>query len=105
MVFQLIFIWIKAISEAQKSLSHSNIRVPILILHSSGSLKLKKYSKEAMYNDIVLDIHDIIRVGQKLGNQSDLKRIDNAQHDVFLSSHKVRGKAFSAMFKWLENIH
>jgi alpha-beta hydrolase superfamily lysophospholipase len=103
--FPTYFIWIKAISEAQKSLSNSNIRVPILILHSSGSLKLKKYSKEAMSNDIVLNIHDIIRVGQKLGNQVTLKRINNAQHDVFLSSHKVREKAFSAMFKWLENVH
>lgn len=102
--FPTYFKWVVAIATAQKKLDHSNITVPILILHSSGSLKMSKFSKEAMSNDIVLNIEDMKRVGSKLGDQVTLSKIDNAQHDVFLSPMAVREDAFDKLFSWLSKI-
>lgn len=100
--FPTYFKWIVAISRAQKSLEKSNIKIPILIMHSSGSIKTSKYSKEAMSNDIVLNIEDIKKVGSKLGHKVKLMKIDNAQHDIFLSPKAIREVAFDKMFSWLK---
>ena len=72
-------------------------------MHSSGSIKTSKYSKEAMSNDIVLNIEDIKRVGKKLGDRVTLMKINNAQHDIFLSPKAIREVGFDKMFSWLAN--
>ncbi len=99
--FPTYFKWLVAIDIAQKKLANSNITVPVLVMHASGSLKMSKYSKEAMSNDIVLNIEDIKRVGKKLGKEVTLLKIDNAQHDIFLSAQEVREIGFEKMFSWL----
>jgi len=101
--FPTYFKWVVAISRAQKKLEKSNIKIPTLIMHSSGSLKTLKYSKEAMSNDLVLNIEDIKRVGEKLGDSVTLMKIDNSQHDIFLSPKAVREVGFDKMFAWLED--
>ena len=101
--FPTYFKWLVAIARAQKTLEKSNIQIPILIMHSSGSIKIRKYSKEAMANDIVLNIEDIKRVGEKLGDSVTIFKIDNAQHDIFLSPKAVREVGFDKMFSWLAN--
>jgi alpha-beta hydrolase superfamily lysophospholipase len=101
--FPTYFKWLVAISTAQKKLEKSNITVPVLVMHSSGSIKMSKYSKEAMSNDIVLNIEDIKRVGKKLGKKVTLLKIDNAQHDIFLSAKVEREIGFEKMFSWLSN--
>ena len=99
--FPTYFRWVVAITKAQKKLEESNIIVPILIMHSSASIKISKFSKESMSKDIVLNIEDIKRVGLKLGDKVTLLRIENAQHDIFLSSKIVREDGFKKMFSWL----
>ena len=101
--FPTYFKWVVAISRAQKKLKKSNIKIPTLIMHSSGSFKTSKYSKEAMSNDLVLNIEDIKRVGKKLGDSVTLMKIDNSQHDIFLSPKAVREVGFDKMFAWLED--
>ena len=101
--FPTYFKWLIAIIKAQKSLLNSDIKVPILIMHSSGSVKISKFNKEAMNNDIVLNIEDIKRVGRNLGDNVTLLKIDNAQHDIFLSSKAVREAGFTQMFTWIAN--
>ena len=101
--FPTYFKWLEAIARAQKKLKKSNIQVPTLIMHSSGSIKTKKYSKEAMTHDIVLNIEDIKRVGEKLGDRVTLLEIENAQHDIFLSPKPVREVGFNKMFAWLSS--
>jgi alpha-beta hydrolase superfamily lysophospholipase len=101
--FPTYFKWVVAIARAQKKLEKSYIQVPILIMHSSGSIKANKYSKEAMTHDIVLNIKDIKRVGKKLGDRVTLLEIENAQHDIFLSPKPVREVGFNKMFAWLSN--
>jgi alpha-beta hydrolase superfamily lysophospholipase len=100
--FPTYFMWVVAIAEAQKKLKHSNITVPILVMHSAHSSKVSKFSEEAMSKDIVLNIEDIKRVGQELGDKVTLMKIENAQHDIFLSPKEVREAAFKKMFFWLK---
>lgn len=103
--FPTYFSWILAIRNGHQKLMNSNIIVPVLVMHSSGSSKISTFSKEAMSKDIVLDINDIKSVGAKLGQQVTLMEIENAQHDIFLSPKKVREDAFKQMFSWLDNLN
>ena len=102
--FPTYFYWLLAIRTGHKELVNSNINVPVLVMHSSASSKISTFSEEAMHKDIVLDIHDIKRIGAKLGKQVTLLEIENAQHDIFLSPKIVREKAFKKMFTWLNNM-
>lgn len=99
--FPTYFIWVLAIDTAQRKLAHSDIQVPVLVMHSSGSKKLSKFSDDAMTHDIVLNVEDIKRVGQQLGKDITLLQIDKAQHDIFLSPEPVRNNGFEKMFDWL----
>jgi alpha-beta hydrolase superfamily lysophospholipase len=101
--FPTYFKWVLAIYEAHEKLrKHSNIQVPILVIHSSASAKLSKFSEEVMRKDIVLDVEDIKERGAKLGNQVTLLEVENAMHDIFLSPKIVREKAFEEVFEWLK---
>lgn len=102
--FPTYFKWVVAIERAQKKLEESNITAPILVMHSSDSIKISTFSKEAMSKDIVLNIKDIKRVGKKLGDRVTLLKIDNAMHDIFLSPKIVRENAFNQMFTWLKDM-
>lgn len=99
--FPTYFKWLVATSKAQKTLKKSDIQVPVLVMHSSGSIRTKKYSKAVMTNDAVLNIEDIKRVGMKLGDHVTMVQVDNALHDIFLSSKAVREDGFNKMFSWL----
>ena len=100
--FPAYFKWILAIRMGQRKLKDSNIQVPVLLIHSSGSKKLKKYTEEATKNDIVLNIQDMKLIGPKLGANVQLIEVKDGVHDIFLSSEKVRSKAFKDMFLWLD---
>lgn len=99
--FPTYFAWIVAITNAQSSLRKSNIGVPILILHSSGSAHCTKFEPKAMNHDIVLNVSDIMRVGVTLGAKVTLAEIQDAQHDVFLSPERTRNQGFNEVFNWL----
>lgn len=100
--FPTYFKWILAIGKAQRKLFNSNIKVPILVMHSSNSRKLSVFTKDAITADVILKIEDIKRVGPYLGKRVTILKIDNALHDIFLSSKKVREVAFTEMFSWLK---
>ena len=102
--FPTYFTWISAIHRAQKQLRHSNIEVPILIIHASHSIRTSNFSERVMNSDIVLNVEDIKRVGKSLGNKVTFSQINGALHDVFLSAKPYRSQAFNAMFKWLNQI-
>jgi alpha-beta hydrolase superfamily lysophospholipase len=99
--FPVYFKWEIAIVDAQRSLNNSNIQVPILLLHSSKSLKPKEYSPQVMQADIVLDVKNMKEIGAKLGKNVTLAQVENGQHDLFLSPKTVRETALKEMFNWL----
>lgn len=99
--YPIYFKWFIAIVDAQRSLKKSSIQVPVLLLHSQKSFLLKKYSDDVKISDTVLDIEDMKNMGSNLGDDITIIAIDNALHDVFLSSKSVRKTAFLEMFNWL----
>ena len=99
--FPTYFAWILAINEAQQKLLEASIDIPILVMYSNGSAKYSKYTEESKNKDTVLNVEDIKRVGAELGPQVSLLEIENAVHDIFLSSKKVRENALKQMFDWL----
>ncbi|RYM34573.1 alpha/beta hydrolase [Brumimicrobium glaciale] len=102
--FPTYFKWILAIRTAQNKLKESNIKVPILVMHSSSSARLSKYSEKATHQDIVLNINDIKSRGVNLGDKMTMLAIENGLHDLFLSAENVRNKTFKQMFSWLKSI-
>ncbi len=103
--FPTYFKWILAADEGHEKLrKHSNIQVPVLVMHSSSSAKFFFFSEDAMINDIVLNVEDIKKRGAKLGNQVTLLEVKDAMHDIFLSKKRVRENAFSGLFSWLKEV-
>lgn len=99
------FLWMLAVRNAQKYLEKkSNINIPVLILHSSNSMKPRKWNPAILESDIILNIDDIKRIGLKLGNRIDIIEIDKAMHDVFLSKKEVRDSAFGELINWINSI-
>ena len=92
-IFNLMFI-----SPVRK---HSKIEIPILVLHSKRSTKPDKWKDILKKSDMVLDVRHIRKDAVKLGPQVTLLAIEDAIHDVFLSQHEVREKAFRKTFEWL----
>ena len=99
--FPTYFAWILAINEAQQKLLEASIDIPVLVMYSNGSTKYSTYTEEAKNKDTVLNVEDIKRVGAELGPNVSLMEIENAVHDIFLSSKKVRENALKQMFDWL----
>ena len=90
--------WIRAITTAQKYLhKHSDIRVPVLLMHSSRSVN----GKDRGDGDAVLDVTDISKWGLKLGPDVTEVTVDGAFHDMILSPRQVRDEVYRDMFKWL----
>lgn len=98
--------WVRAISNAQNELNrHGNIAVPILLMHSSGSLKGEGWTPEYQKNDVVLDVNHISQRGRKLGADVTEATIKDGMHDLILSSPESREQAYNTIFDWLHNIN
>ncbi len=104
--FPAYFSWLKAVSRGHKRLKkNSNITVPVLVMHSSRSVKPKKWDNELLESDTVLNVNDIKHISKTLGSNITIVEIKRSLHDVFLSKKEVRGCAINKMIKWLDNIN
>jgi alpha-beta hydrolase superfamily lysophospholipase len=95
---------VHAVSKAQKEIRASSyIIVPTLVLYASHSIIPTHQTESLKSADIILNVKHIQQIAPYIGNRICLKQINNAVHDVFLSSKEVRTKAFEEMFLWLEH--
>uniref|UniRef100_UPI003569EFAA hypothetical protein n=1 Tax=Ilyobacter sp. TaxID=3100343 RepID=UPI003569EFAA len=93
-----------AIDKAQKELKkNSDIKVPILLIHSDKSFIAKEENEDAQIADIVLNIKDMLSIKLCNENLMNTEKIKDAKHDVFLSRNKSREMAFKTMFGWLKS--
>lgn len=98
--------WTRAISSAQKKLKHGGgIDVPVLLMHSSGSIDEDKWTPDFQHNDAVLNVEDIFRIGRNLGTDVTEETIDGGMHDLILSAPTVRENVYNKMFEWLNEKH
>jgi len=77
------------------------IDCPVLVILSERSSTPLQWSDEMTKTDSVLVVDDIARTATKLGPNVDIRRIDGAIHDVFLSAPTPRQAAFRALEDWL----
>ena len=100
--FPVYFKWSRAIMNAQDELKmNSNIKQPILLLHSSDSYIPTKHEGRVMKSDIVLNVEHMKKYGPGLGKNVTMIEIQDGMHDLFLSQKEVREQALTKMTEWL----
>ncbi|MCM1449783.1 MAG: alpha/beta hydrolase [Clostridiales bacterium] len=91
--------WVHAIQSAQKWLHrNSDIKVPILLMHSSQCADNDTYNN----GDAVLDVKHIAKWGVLLGPDVTEATVPNGLHDLILSKKPIRDAVYHTLFKWLE---
>lgn len=94
--------WLRAITRAQKQLKKKGcIDVPVLLLHSSGSVGGSHWTPAYQCNDAVLNVNDISRIGRALGDDVTEDTIDGGLHDLALSATAARQQFYEDIFIWL----
>lgn len=96
--------WARAISKGQNELKKGGkIKVPILLMHSSGSTGGDEWTPDFQRNDAVLNVEDISHIGKKLGDNVTEDTIPDGLHDLMLSAKPAREKAYRDIFDWLDS--
>lgn len=97
--------WINAINTAQSKLMKkaTDIKVPILVMHSSRKIDGCNYTPEFQTGDAVLDPDLIKKRGEKLGSTRVVCTIDNGLHDLILSDLKTRAAVYDTIFSFIRN--
>ncbi len=97
------FSWVNAISSAQgKTMKHAaDIKVPILVMHSSRKIDGCNYTPEFQTGDAVLDPAMLQERGVKLGHIRQVCAIDSGLHDLILSEMPHRQAAYDTIFAFI----
>lgn len=80
------------------------LRVPVLVMHSDRSLKLRDWQPAAQRADCVLDVKQMTKWAPKLGSDVTDVTIPGGLHDLFLSEKSVRDRVFAEMDAWLDEV-
>lgn len=93
--------WIRAIYQGQKQLRRQSVKVSVLLMHSSCSVK-KGVSKESYFHaDAILDVETISYYGTRLGNDVTEVTFQDGLHDLVLSKKIIREQVYETMLSWL----
>lgn len=97
--------WVRAISQAQKSLRDGNadIRIPILLMYSSTGVGGDSWNEKFNHGDAVLDVADIKKFGNELGSNVTSVKVTGGLHDLVLSRPEVRMPLYRYIFSWLKS--
>lgn len=96
--------WIRGIAQAQKQIHNGlDIGQPILVMHSDHSIYEKKWSQAWLHGDAVLNVDDIHKYAQHLGESVKIEVIPNGMHDLILSQKNVRNDVYKKLFDWIED--
>lgn len=100
--FPAYFQWLTAISRGQSTVQRGlNLKLPVLLLHSSDSYIAQKIEERVFRSDIVLNVRHMKKYGPLLGNNVSLVEVQDGIHDLLLSKPKVREEAMQVIFDWL----
>lgn len=93
--------WIHAIQTGQQQLRHRTVKVPVLLMRSSSSVK-KGDSKEKYFRaDAILDVETISHYGNRLGEDVTEVTFRDGLHDLALSKKDIREQMYATMLSWL----
>ena len=103
--FKIYFGWINGIYNAQKKLQKGlHINCPVLVLHSSQSVKPGKYNDDMQTADAVLNVAHMQKYAPNLGNKVKIVSIIDGKHDLILSNEEPRRKAYNKMRYFIEKV-
>jgi alpha-beta hydrolase superfamily lysophospholipase len=102
--FPVLAGWIRAVLIAQEKVHKGlDVRVPVLVMHSSRSmLNAKEWSEDVAKADAVLDVEGMKKWGPKIGPSVRVVEIEAGLHDLFLSPEPVRAAALAAVDEFLK---
>ncbi len=103
--FKINLGWVAAIHYAQQQLQRGlNIACPILVMYSSKSVLPGDYNESMHTADSVLDVKDISKYADVIGNDVTKIEIKDGIHDLILSKKAVRQIVFSEMTTFVKDI-
>jgi alpha-beta hydrolase superfamily lysophospholipase len=95
--------WVRAIHRAHQRVEAGlHIDCPVLVMVSEESSKPAQWDEKARRTDTVLDVRDIARVSDCLGDRVTKIRIAGGLHDLVLSQAAVRQHVYDELFRWLD---
>ncbi len=95
--------WLRAVRAGHAQVAKGlSIAVPVLMLHSTDSLKVRGWDDRMHVSDGVLNVDHMHRAVSKLGRSVTEVAIDAAVHDVFLSRPASRQQALAAYGDWID---
>lgn len=102
--------WVRAISKAQSTVKkkRGNIKVPLLVMHSSRKIDGCNWTPEFMTGDAVLNPAALGKIGITLGadlNKTMVCAIDSGLHDLILSEPAPRKAAYDSIFRFIRRYY
>jgi alpha-beta hydrolase superfamily lysophospholipase len=98
--------WLRAVIRAHKAVRRGlAIPCPVLVLHSSASVRGEKWHVGFQSADSVLNVEHIRQGSCYLGPNVSTCEVKDGMHDLVLSRADVRAQVFTDMFHWLEEAH
>lgn len=96
--------WCRAIDKGHSQIHKGlHLTCPILVMSSDTSIIAHNGWKEEYKSaDIVLDVNDIHKYGDKLGNKVTHVKVKGGVHDLLLSKPDSRAEAYKYIFDWLK---
>lgn len=99
--------WLRAIHRAQRELQRGTVELPcpVLVLSSDSSAWEKGiWQEDFRWKDIVLDVQDIQRYGNRLGSKAEYRAIPGGMHDLALSASDARDEYYRVCFQWIHGL-
>jgi len=94
--------WIRAIHLGQKELRKPfDIQQPVLLLHSTSSVKNTRDPQEMLSSDAILDVNQMDKIARNIHGYVDIVSINGGLHDLILSPKPVRDHVYSTMLTWM----
>lgn len=98
--------WVRAIHRGHKKIHKGlNIECPILVMSSDKTTtETDEWCEDFRHTDVVLDVDEIHKYGDKLGKNVTHAVIKGGIHDLILSPQPARDEAYITIFQWLDSI-
>lgn len=93
--------WLSAVIAGHARVARRlDVTVPVLMLISTRSTILPRWSEEMRSSDSVLDVDVLARRAPYLGNNVTINRIEGGIHDLALSRRDVRAHYYDCIRQW-----
>lgn len=93
--------WIHAIQTGQRELRRRTVKVPVLLMHSTDSVRKGDPAEKYFHADAILDVETISYYGNRLGEDITEVTFSGGLHDLALSKKSIREQMYKNMLEWL----